>query len=130
MIFFTSDEHYYHHNILMHRQSYSGRSSEYTHRPFRTTDEMHRVLRKHHNEVVGTNDTVYHLGDGYGFCESPAIPYTRIFFHWQSLLHTTLHFSKIKNGATLEFVASEEKNNKTGVMEWRAYKVKVIKNGN
>lgn len=74
--------------------------------------------------------TVYHLGDGYGFCESPAIPYTRIFFHWQSLLHTTLHFSKIKNGATLEFVASEEKNNKTGVMEWRAYKVKVIKNGN
>lgn len=47
----------------MHRQTYSGRSSEYTHRPFRTTDEMHKVLRKHHNEVVAADDIVYHLGD-------------------------------------------------------------------
>lgn len=72
---------------------------------------------------------VYHLGNGYGFIESEVLPYTRIFFHWQNLDHNTLHFSEIKRGAELEFIAIEEKNTKTNKMEWRAQKVKVITNG-
>ncbi len=57
MIFFTADQHYYHHNMLMFR------FNEEQQRLFKTTDEMHRVLRKRHNERVEPNDTVYHLGD-------------------------------------------------------------------
>lgn len=62
-IFFTSDQHYYHHNMLIHRKTYGGGSGDFTQRPFRTTDEMHSVLKKRHNELVAPEDTVYHLGD-------------------------------------------------------------------
>lgn len=55
MIWITSDEHYYHHNMLMFRHNGA--------RAFRTTDEMHTVLKKKHNEVVAKDDVVYHLGD-------------------------------------------------------------------
>lgn len=61
MVWFTSDEHYYHHNILMHRGS--APQADPHERKFRTTDEMHKVLYKRHNEVVSPDDTVYHLGD-------------------------------------------------------------------
>ena len=61
MIWFTSDEHYYHHNILMHRGS--APQAEPQARRFRTTDEMHLCMKKRHNEVVSPEDTVYHLGD-------------------------------------------------------------------
>lgn len=55
MIFFTSDEHYYHNNMILFRNNGA--------RNFLTTDEMHKVLRKRHNEVVAPEDVVYHLGD-------------------------------------------------------------------
>lgn len=61
MIWFVSDEHYYHHNMLMHRESAPHIHVES--RKFRTTDEMHLTIKKRHNEVVSKNDTVYHLGD-------------------------------------------------------------------
>jgi hypothetical protein len=79
------------------------------------------------NEAI--RGTIFHLGNGYGFIESPAIPYTRIFFHWQNLDHDTLHFTKLKRGMELEFVAIEEKNLKSNKMEWRAQKVRVVDNG-
>ncbi len=60
-IWFVSDEHYYHHNMLMHRES-SPQTPEAS-RKFRTTDEMHRHIKKKHNERVTNEDTVYHLGD-------------------------------------------------------------------
>lgn len=50
--FFTSDEHYNHFNIL-----------EYSKRPFKTVDEMDETIIKNHNEVVGVDDIVYHMGD-------------------------------------------------------------------
>lgn len=56
-IFMISDEHYYHHNILLFREH------DIKLRPFRTTDEMHRHLKRRNNEVVAPEDTVYHLGD-------------------------------------------------------------------
>ncbi len=61
MIWLTSDEHYYHHNMLMHRES-SPQTPEAS-RKFRTTDEMHRHIKKKHNERVTDEDIVYHLGD-------------------------------------------------------------------
>ena len=52
MIYFTSDEHYYHKNII-----------DYSDRPFSSLDEMHEVLIQNHNKLVKPTDTTYHLGD-------------------------------------------------------------------
>jgi len=66
MIWFTADCHYYHHNMLMHR-SYGVHDGTPIEAPamrrFRTTDEMHKVLKKRFNEVVSPDDVTYHLGD-------------------------------------------------------------------
>lgn len=51
-IFFTSDEHYGHTNII-----------KYCNRPFTSIQEMDNILIQKHNEVVGKNDIVWHLGD-------------------------------------------------------------------
>lgn len=51
-IWFTSDTHYGHHNII----SYCGR-------PFQSSDEMNRDMVRRFNESVKPEDTTYHLGD-------------------------------------------------------------------
>lgn len=51
-IFFTSDTHYWHRNII-----------RYSNRPFNDIEEMNNELIQRWNSVVGDNDTVYHLGD-------------------------------------------------------------------
>ena len=51
-IFFTSDEHYFHDNIIY-----------YTKRPFKNERNMNTELINIHNKVVGENDIVYHIGD-------------------------------------------------------------------
>lgn len=53
-IFFTSDMHLGHKNIL-----------EYSKRPFSTVDEMDEEIIRRFNSVVGKNDVIYNLGD---FC--------------------------------------------------------------
>jgi calcineurin-like phosphoesterase family protein len=52
MYFFTADEHYGHRNVI-----------KYCNRPFRHVDEMDQALIDRHNEVVGSKDTVVHVGD-------------------------------------------------------------------
>lgn len=52
MIYFTSDEHYFHKNII-----------EYSNRPFNSLEEMHEVFLDNHNKIVSQKDTTYHLGD-------------------------------------------------------------------
>jgi len=51
-IFFTSDTHLGHANII-----------KYCDRPFRDTDHMDEVIIQRWNETVSPEDTVFHLGD-------------------------------------------------------------------
>lgn len=53
-VFFTSDSHFCHKNII-----------KFCSRPFETVEEMNEKLIENWNKVVGPNDIVYHLGD---FC--------------------------------------------------------------
>ena len=54
MIYFTSDHHFGHYNII-----------QYCDRPFSSVDKMDRELIERWNDVVRPGDIVYHLGD---FC--------------------------------------------------------------
>jgi calcineurin-like phosphoesterase family protein len=51
-IFFTSDFHIGHHNVI-----------KFDGRPFENVDEMHNTLIERWNSVVTDNDIVYYLGD-------------------------------------------------------------------
>lgn len=52
MIYFISDTHFGHKNII-----------EYTSRPYLNVHEMNVALTENWNSVVTANDTIYHLGD-------------------------------------------------------------------
>lgn len=51
-IWFTSDQHYFHKNIISH-----------CNRPFKDINKMHQSLIKNHNNYVENDDICYHIGD-------------------------------------------------------------------
>jgi calcineurin-like phosphoesterase family protein len=51
-VFFTSDPHYWHANVI-----------KYCTRPYSSVEEMNEAMIKNWNSVVGPEDTVYVLGD-------------------------------------------------------------------
>jgi len=57
-IFFTSDYHFDHKNII-----------RYCKRPFKSISEMNEEIIKRHNEKVSNEDIVYNLGD-FAFCDA------------------------------------------------------------
>jgi calcineurin-like phosphoesterase family protein len=60
-IWFTSDTHYYHKNII-----------KYSNRPYKHVDEMNEALIENYNKRVQKDDTCYHLGD-FGFADKPKL---------------------------------------------------------
>ncbi len=52
MIWFTSDTHFFHNNII-----------KYCNLPFENIDDMNNTIRHNWNNRVSKNDIVYHLGD-------------------------------------------------------------------
>lgn len=52
MVYFTSDSHFLHNNII-----------RYCNRPFKDSQEMDDILIKNWNSKVKKDDSVYHLGD-------------------------------------------------------------------
>jgi cold shock CspA family protein len=63
---------------------------------------------------------------GYGFITSSDVPLTRIFFHWTSLVHNTVPFTKLKKDMKVEFVARKYYDKENNYQGYRASKVKVI----
>lgn len=54
MIYFTADWHLWHENML----TLSGRN-------FKKCNQMHKLLLRNHNDIVGPEDTLYIVGDVY-----------------------------------------------------------------
>ena len=75
-VFFTSDTHFYHANII-----------ELCHRPFRSVDNMNEMLIANWNKVVGADDIVFHLGD---FCLGNSGKWNRILDRLNGMIYLIL----------------------------------------
>lgn len=62
---------------------------------------------------------------GYGFIETEAIPFTRIFFHWSDLRHDTVHFTKLHKGMVCYFKPLYREDKQSH----RATKIRVVPDG-
>jgi len=82
MIWFQSDTHYNHQNIL-----------KYCQRPFASVEEMNEALIKNWNDRVGKLDTVYFLGD-FCFARGNTHDQANIARNFKRRLNGVIHFIK------------------------------------
>jgi calcineurin-like phosphoesterase family protein len=82
-VFFTSDTHFNHTNIIRFCQ-----------RPFKDTDEMNEVMIRNWNNVIGKDDIVFHLGD---FCLGGAAEWNRILDRLNGHIYLILGNHDLKN---------------------------------
>lgn len=66
------------------------------------------------------------LNKGFGFITSHDIPFTRIFFHWTSLIQNTKKMTELTKNMEVEFTPQVIKDNETGQDKVRAIKIRVI----
>ena len=81
--FFTSDTHFNHANII-----------RFCNRPFRNVVEMNETIVANWNEVVGKDDTVFHLGD---FCLGGAAEWTKFLDRLNGNIYLILGNHDLKN---------------------------------
>ena len=82
-MFFTSDTHFNHTNII-----------QYCQRPFKSTDEMNEAMIDNWNSIVGEDDTVFHLGD---FCLGGAAEWNKILNRLNGRIYLILGNHDLKN---------------------------------
>lgn len=82
-VFFTSDTHFNHANII-----------SFCNRPFKNVDEMNEVIIANWNSVVGIDDTVFHLGD---FCLGGSAEWTKVLDRLNGKIHLIVGNHDMKN---------------------------------
>ncbi|MBC8437085.1 metallophosphoesterase family protein [bacterium] len=88
MIWFTSDIHFNHANII-----------KYSNRPYSSVDKMNSALIRNWNSRVGPKDTVYHIGD---FMFKGG---------WQGGSDKPEYFTDQLNGTLVHILGNHDKNN-------------------
>lgn len=82
-VFFTSDTHFNHANII-----------RYCQRPFKDVDEMNEVMIANWNNTVGNDDVIFHLGD---FCLGGAAEWTKLLDRLNGRIYLILGNHDLKN---------------------------------
>lgn len=82
-VYFTSDTHFNHTNIL-----------RYCQRPFRNVDDMNEQMIANWNETVSEDDVIFHLGD---FCLGGAAEWTRILDRLNGKIYLIMGNHDLKN---------------------------------
>ena len=82
-VYFTSDTHFYHSNII-----------DLCKRPFKNVEDMNETLIENWNRVVGQDDIVFHLGD---FCLEGSHEWTKILNRLNGKIYLILGNHDLKN---------------------------------
>lgn len=82
-VFFTSDTHFNHANII-----------HFCNRPFKNVEEMNETVIRNWNSVVSSDDIVFHLGD---FCLGGAAEWTKIIDRLNGRIYLILGNHDLKN---------------------------------
>ena len=82
-VFFTSDTHFYHGNII-----------RFCNRPFKDVETMNETIISNWNNTVGQDDIVFHLGD---FCLGGSAEWTRILNRLNGRIYLIMGNHDLKN---------------------------------